>query len=68
MIYIWKRADKLGNRAEKRNFDLKSFNNLKRAEEMRNPAEIKRIKYVETARKYIFNLDIKFNEHKKGIT
>ena len=46
----------IGEPCRKKESDLKSFNNLKRAEEMGNPAEKKkRIKCVETSRKYIKN-------------
>ena len=58
---------KNGEPCRKKESDLKSFNNLIRAEEMGNPAEKKkRIKYVETARKYMLKLEIKCNEHKMG--
>ena len=51
-----KTGRKIGEPCRKNESDLKSFNTLKRAEEMGNPTEKKkRIKCVETARKYIKN-------------
>ena len=51
----------------KKESDLKSFNNLIRAEVMGNQVEKKkRIKYV--TRKYMLKLIIQCNEHKNGMT
>ena len=58
---------KIGEQGRKNESDLKPFNKLIRAEEIGNPADKKNAKYVETARKYMMNLDIKCNGNKNGI-